>query len=402
MIFWMMPDNATHTQDVMDTFLAGFKEQNPGVEVNVKVINRRILWAKMFTLKHENGREGCPDLIAIPHYWTELLSKANILENLTELDKTLRVDNCLDPLKPHCYKKDSVDVYSYPWWMDITAMHYREDHLKLISDNPEELLSTWPGLLEACKKLRDYFSEVEGYRPMQNSDWRGSLSHRAVLPCIWGRGGDLLNKDYTQSGLGTADFEQGMEDFISLALNGYMPILRERSSTGSISSGKSSIIITRRQGISMFEGKHTDFKVKTLPMPRTGAVHVNYLGGVNLGIVRGCGEKQNALKLLKWLASPDMQMRYSGVTEVFPALESSFENFLLASPQRIRNYSNIIAGARTLPNHISTGTIMEIMANVMSIAASDIVMHKYSNKILKKELKKAKDEVDNILHLYSE
>ncbi len=402
MILWMMPDNATHTQAVMESFLEAFKSENPGIEVKIKIINRRTLWARIFTLKHEIGHEDYPDLVAIPHYWTALLNKANMILNLTELDKTLRVDNCLDPLKPHCYKKDSVDIYSYPWWMDITALHYRNDHLKLISDDPAKLLSTWGGLLQACGELKKYFEGAEGYMPMQNSDWRGSLSHRSVLPCLWGRGADLFNIKDGSCGFGTKEFEEGMSDFINLAAKEYMPILTERSSIGNISAGKSSLIITRKQGISIFEGRHKDFDVKTLPVPKTGANYINYLSGVNFVIPRGSDSPEHALTLLKWITRPEKQLEYASKTEVFPASESGFEKFLLSSPQRLQNYTNIIAGARTLPNHIATGTIMEVMSNVMSAVASSIIMHKYGPETLQEQLKKAKEEVEGILSLYNE
>ena len=402
MIFWMMPDNGTLTQRMTEKILAGFKKHNPGLNITVRVINRRTLWTKMFTLKHELGRAGCPDIIAFPHYWTNLLVKANLLENLTELDKSLRIDNCLDPLKPFCYKKDTVDIYSYPWWMDITALHYREDHLKLVSSKPEELLSTWRGFLEACAMLKDYFNGKEDYFPVQNNDLRGSLSYRSSLPCIWGRGGDIFNETCEASGLGTEAFRQGLQDFIDLAVKGYMPILRERSSNGAISSGKSSMMITRRQGLAMFEGKEASFKVKTLPVPKTGREHINYLSGVNLGIVRGGANLEHALELIKWLTRPEKQIEYASMTEVFPALEGSFENFLLASPHRIQNYAHIIAGARTMSNHTASGTVMEILGNIMSKAASATVMNRYSGAILENELKKADAEVNNILHLYNE
>ncbi|WP_428066731.1 extracellular solute-binding protein [Candidatus Proelusimicrobium volucris] len=402
MIFWMMPDNSTLTQRMIEKFLTDFKKHNPGLSINIRVINRRTLWTKMFTLKHEIGRAGCPDIIAFPHYWTNLLIKANILQNLTELDKLLRVDNCLDPLKPFCYKKDTGDIYSYPWWMDITALHYREDHLKLITSKPEELLNTWPGFLEACARLKEYFGGQEDYYPVQNNDWRGSLSYRSALPCVWGRGADIYNEDGSVSGLGTAQFLAGIEDFIELAVKGYMPILRERSSNGAISCGKSSMMLTRRQGITMFEGKETDFKVRTLPIPKTGTEHINYMSGVNLGIVRGSVNIQPALDLIKWLTRPEKQIEYASMTEVFPALEGSFESFLLASPQRIRNYAHIIAGARTMRNHIASGTVMEVLGNIMSKAASAIVMNQYSPEILKSELKKGDEDVNNILHLYNE
>ena len=51
-----MPDNGTLTQRMTEKILAGFKKHNPGLNITVRVINRRTLWTKMFTLKHELGR----------------------------------------------------------------------------------------------------------------------------------------------------------------------------------------------------------------------------------------------------------------------------------------------------------------------------------------------------------
>ncbi len=402
MIFWMMPDSSVQTKAVMEEFLLPFKRENPDADIEIKVIPRRTLWMKMFALKHEIGQPDCPDIIAIPHYWTQLLTKANALVNLTELDKTLRVDNCLDPLKPHCYKQDSVDIYSYPWWFDITALHYREDHLKLITDNPEEQLSTWAGFLDAAQKLKEYFNENEGYMPVQNTDWRGSLSHRAVLPCLWSKGAYILNMQTNTAGFGDPLFREGMQDFIDLAVKHYMPILVERSSLGTISSGKASMVMSRKQGLSAFEGANTDVKVKTLPIPTTGNIKVNYLGGVNLAIVRGGRNTEQALNLLKWLTKGENQIKYSALTEVFPAKEAAFESFLLSSPHRIQNYTNIIANARTLPNHLATGTLMEIMANIMTTIASAIVQGKYTKEELRIQLKRAEAEAKNILTIYND
>ena len=150
----------------------------------------------------------------------------------------------------------------------------------------------------------------------------------------------------------------------------------------------------------MFERE--SFKVKTLPIPRTAAKIVNYLGGTNLGILRKSKESKAAYTLLRWLTRPDKQITYASKTEVFPALEGAFENFLLASPQRVQNYTNIIASARTLPNHIVTGAVMEIMANVMGAVSSAILMRKYTPELLKQELKKADRDVQEILRLYSD
>ena len=401
MLFWIMPDNAERTQSIMEDFLKDFKKENPSIDLEVKVINRATLWNKIFSLRHLLRSGKGPDIIAMPHYWTELLIKAGVLVNLTEFDKTFRVDSYLELLHQHCYKKNTSDIYSIPWWFDITALHYREDHLSQVCNNPQQILGTWQGMLEACKLLKERFSDVEGYFPMQNSDWRGSLSHRAVLPCIWSKGGFLMDEKENLSGFNVKETRQGIEDFAALALKGYMPILRERSSLGTISSGYASMVMTRRQGIAMFEGQRANFEVKTLPIPRTGKNSVNYLEAINLALVKGEHQEEAAL-LVKWLTKPENQIKYAALTEVFPSLEASFENFLISSPVRVQNYTKILASARTLPSHIASGTLMEMLAEVMTKTASDIVRNNYNTEKLEQYLHKEQKEADDILSLYGE
>ena len=150
----------------------------------------------------------------------------------------------------------------------------------------------------------------------------------------------------------------------------------------------------------MFEGEK--FKVQTLPIPKTGGQNVNYLGAINLGILRQSKESAAAYTLLKWLARPENQVSYAAKIEAFPSSDGAFENFLIASPERVKKYTNIISSARTLPNHIVTGAVMEIMANVMGAVSSAILMRKYTPELLKQELKKADRDVQEILRLYKD
>ena len=221
------------------------------------------------------------------------------------------------------------------------------------------------------------------------------------MPCIWGREGFLMDEKENLSGFNIPATRKGIEDFAALALKGYMPILRERSSLGTISFGYSSMIMTRRQGIAMFEGQKANFAVKTLPTPKTGKNYVNYLDATNLALVKGAHENEAAL-LIKWLTKPENQIKYAALTEVFPALESSFENFLISSPVRVQNYTKILASARALPSHIASGTLMEMLAEIMTKTASDIVQNTYSTIKLEEYLLKEQKEADDILSLYRE
>ena len=399
MILWVMPDSGARTKADYQKLVERFKKEHPTAEVTVEVLTRNQLWKKIFTLKNPASGEVIPDVLQIPHYWTALLTRAGVAENLSKLDPGLSLSAALAPLRAHCYKPGTKDLYSYPWWFDMSALHYRTDHLKFVTKNPEKDLSTWEGLLDICARLQDYFKEVEGYYPMQNGDWRGSLSTRSTFMEVWGRGADLFTPDLTDTLIHTAAFKQGVKDYIELALKEYMPILRERGSLGTMLTGKASMLLSRKQGISSFEGRG-GARVKTLPVPRTGDQPQAYLSGMNLVINAAGKDKETALEFIKWSARADNQVLYATMMDVFPAFEDSFEQFIFSSSQRLQTYSGILASARTLPNITITGTVIEILNKIFAVSATQIVEGRFTQASLDIELDRAAKEVQYLLSLY--
>ena len=399
MIVWLMPDSGSRSKTDYKELAQRFCQEHPGAELTVQVITRNILWKKIFTLKYPAAHEIIPDVVQIPHYWTALLTRAGVAENLSQLAPELSLANCLAPLRTHCYKPDTKDMYSYPWWFDMSALHYRADHLRLVSQHPEKELETWDGLLDICERLKEKFKDTESYYPMQNSDWRGSLSTRSAFMEIWGRGADLLTPDLKDTQINTPAFIQGMKDYIALALKEYMPILRERGSLGTMMTGKASLLMSRKQGVSSFEAK-AGVPVRTVPVPRTGDKPQAYLSGMNLMINTAAKDKKTALAFLKWCARSDNQLAYAAKMEVFPAFEESFEQLIFSSSSRLQTYSGILATARTLPNITITGTIVEILNKVLAVTATQLVEGRFSEMELEQQLVQAAKEVQYLLSLY--
>ncbi len=397
MILWVMPDSGAKTMEDYATLSAMFKKEHPSTDLTVRVFTRNVLWRRIFTLKDPTHEE-MPDVIQIPHYWTALLVKAGIAENLSQLDPGLSLTDCLLPLKEHCYQPGTKDMYSYPWWFDLSALHYRADHLKLVCAHPEEDLKTWSGLLHICKALSEKFKNVPGYYPMQNSDWRGSLSMRSALPCMWSRGLNFFTEDLAATLVGSKEFKEALHDYITLALKEYMPILRERGSLGTIVSGKASMMISRKQGISMFTARR-GMRVRTLPVPAAGDKSAAYLSGMNLFINTFSQHKKDALEFIKFCARPDIQRKYTTMIEAFPAFEEAFEPFISSSP-RLEIYKEILASAHTLPNVVIMGTVMEILKRVLAMCAAQIVEHRFTQASLDRELDMTAKEIELLLSIY--
>lgn len=398
MIIWAMPDSGAKTKEDYANFVELFKKENPSIDVSVRVFTRNVLWRRMFTIKHPTHEEEIPDLIQIPHYWTSLLIKEGVAENLSQLDPSLSLADAIPALKPHCYRAGTKDIYSYPWWFDVTALHYRADHLKLVTSQPEKDLATWDGFLSICAALQEKFSSVPGYYPVQNSDWRGSLSMRNVLPAIWGRGADILTPDGKGTPMGTKNFKEGIRNYITLALKEYMPILRERGSLGTMISGKASMMITRKNGIHTFAKK--GLNIHTVPVPSTGHESIAYLSGMNFFINTLSQHKKDALTFIKFCARPDIQNKYAKVIEVFPAFTEPFNSYIDNAPKRLKRYPCLMANAHTLPSRIITGTIMEILKRILAVCATQIVEGRFNSMVLDREIVEGTKEVEYLLSIY--
>ena len=397
MILWVMPDSGARTMEDYAMLASLFKKENPSIDLSIRVFTRNVLWRRIFTLKDPTNQE-MPDVIQIPHYWTALLVKAGVAENLSQLDPGLSLTSCLIPLKENCYQPGTKDMYSYPWWFDLSALHYRADHLKCVSANPEEDLKTWAGLLQICEALRKKFKNVPGYYPIQNSDWRGSLSMRSALPCMWSRGLNFFTEDHAATLVGSKEFKEALHDYVTLALKEYMPILRERGSLGTILSGKASMMISRKQGIATFSARG-GMRVHTLPVPAAGEKSAAYLSGMNLFINTFSQHKKEALAFIKFCARPDMQLRYARMIEAFPAFEEPFESFISSSP-RLQVYREILSSAHVLPNMVIMGTVMEILKRVLAMCAAQIVENRFTQALLDRELDMTAKEIELLLSLY--
>jgi ABC-type glycerol-3-phosphate transport system substrate-binding protein len=400
MLFWMMPDSGSNTKKDFEAFIAPFKKENPDIKIDIKIYTRQTLWNKLFSLVFEDSSAETPDLIELPHVWTSVFVKAGLLADISALDPGLMISKFLAPLAPHSYKKDTKDIYSVPWWMDVAALHYRPDHLKDVCKNPAEELATWAGLMSVCARLKEKFAKNPFYFPMQNSDWRGEISVRNVLPCIWGRGTDLFSENGKKCLFEKKEFADALEDYISLAKEGYMPILWEKGSVGTLAEGKASLFISRRLGFSIFEDKKNPVKIKTLPVPSNGKEQVSFMSGINLAVSAKSKAKPDALKLINWLTAPDKQMEYAVKMEVFPALEEKFDDFIFSSPERIRTYAKIVAGARTLPVNLVSATATKVLSEVLDDAAEKIIAGSYTRARLEENLRRAGGETDYLLGLY--
>lgn len=402
LVFWLLPNSGLETMSHLNAIIGKFNTFYPEIRVKPHVLTDKTLWQRLFLSRREDPGFELPDIVEIPHHWTALFSKLGMLENLTGLDPSLSVENCILPLKSHCFMPGSKDIYSLPWWMSVTALHYRVDHLFKVTDNPENLLKTWDGLLSACSELKKKF-RARDYFPVANSSLRGLLTLREVLPFIWERGGDLFDAQLKRPAIYEEVVIKGVEDFLVLFERGFMPLMRERGSLGTMAEGKASMVLTRRQSEAVFdESVRTPLILKTLPFPGRKTSSISIMTSYNLVILKSGGRKKRALELVKWLCSDEYSTQYSKLIKAFPCSTEGFEKFIFSSQERMKTYAEIVAKAKCLPSSVVCATYVGILDEILAYVCWEMVKGRYSRSLLIKQLKKAQIEIEYLLSLYGD
>ena len=402
MILWVEPNSALNTAAQLRQLLHDYERENPGAHVEFKVLTRKHLWQELFALQRQaRPHAQLPDLVQIPHYWTALFSKLDIIQNLSEISPAINTTQWIEPLRPHCLLPGSSNVFSVPWWMEVTALHYRVDHFEQVVKNPDDLLREWPGFLEACtffhKKKR-----VPNYYPVENPNNRGSIGLGDIIPMVWNNGGDIFSQDMTRSVVHREEAMRGMEDYLSLFQNGYMPLMHERGSMGTMLEGNASMSVSTLQFLSN-KKSHPDMPpIRTLPLPRGRLGSFSLMSSANLAVVKDSQHKDEALRLLRWLCGGQPQKRYAAMIDAFPCSSQGFEEFMFSSQEFMETYSGIIASARTLPNTTVCGTYTTVMDGVLNGIARAIADEKYTSAMLLQEMIKIQVEMDYLLSLYGD
>lgn len=401
MILWVEPNSGLDTASQLKLLLEDYRRENPGAEVDFRVLTRKHLWRELFALQRQNKTQSrLPDLVQIPHYWTALFSKLDIIQNLSELDPSLSASEWIEPLRPHCFMPGTSSVFSVPWWMEVTALHYRADHFEQMVKAPEELLKDWQGFLEACaffqKKKR-----VSNYYPVENPNSRGSVALGDIIPFVWNNGGDIFSQDMTRSVVHREEAMRGIEGYLSLFKSGYMPLMHERGSMGTMYEGNASMSVSTLQMLGRASSGNAP-PIRTVALPRGRMGSCSLMSSANLAMVKDSPRKDEALRLLRWLCGAQQQKRYAQMTDSFPCSSQGFEQFMFSSQELMETYSGIIATARTLPNITVCGTYTTVMDGVLNGIARAIADDKYTPALLLQEMVKIQVEMDYLLSLYGD
>jgi multiple sugar transport system substrate-binding protein len=308
-----------------EELVARFKKANPGVNVKLEItvsdgLQNRILVA----LRSGNT----PDLVDVANGWNIPFSQSNQLLALDEAIAKQNID--LKDFLPAALKTATVDgkLYGLPYRAEAHALIYNKGAYQEAGLDPERPPQTWAELVDYSKKLtrttakgQQYGFGITGGGEFGNTVFRS-------LPFIWMNGGSIISDDLKQVQVNSPESVKAVEFYTGMltkervappsTLENDGTALRRLFIAGTIAqyqSGQFDLASIRKE--------NPDIKIGAAPIPHPeGKQTAAVLGGWNFVIPAKAKNKEDAIKLMAFLAEPENMGFY---TDTFPARTSAMD-----------------------------------------------------------------------------
>ncbi len=407
MKFWVLSDIDSAKFSSLKSIISKFALDYPKIKVELSVKTRETMWESLF-LHLRDPENLIADLIEIPHSWTDILSKLGMFLEMGKIIEGANLNKYPDFLRKGCgLQKDGV-FFSLPWWMELYTLQYRLDMVKNISPNIDSDLKSWRGFLNVCEKIKKA-NKKKDFFVLENANPSGAISLYDVIPCVWNRGGTLFMEDFNRAAVSKREFLKGLEDFLKLAIDGYLPLFKENyyESEGLLSEGLRAMVFTGRYYSSdrivqpLSQKGEPDAKKPVLE----AALYPNIardghlVSSTNLAVTDKVLDIDEVKLFMKTLLAPQNLKTFTESFSVFPCQKISVEG-MIRTNKNYAVYRKILSHAKMPPNISVFPTYNSLMNRVLWDMSVKIVKNNYNSQELAKKLIFIQSEVDYLMSLY--
>jgi multiple sugar transport system substrate-binding protein len=407
---WVMSTTEQQQQEMRE-LLRPHLAANPGLRVNVTVLNWESAWSKI-TAAAASGQG--PDVIELGTTWVAAIAAMGALEPLSaqQLAEVGGEAAFFPVMWGTTHRHDDAAVYAVPWYADARAAFYRTDVFKQAGIDPRDAFANWGSFKQAMQKLNGL--EVGGRKvaalgyPGKN-DW--NVVHN-LAPWIWNAGGDLLSADRKRSAINSPEAVQAVQYYTSFAAEGLVPASALEKDSGQIESGffngQYAVIFSgpwllKQMSTPKAKGGQLESvaarHLGVAPYPAGLKGHQTFFSGSDLALMKSSKNKAEAWKLIAYLSGRAPQVAFSKASGMLPArLDAAHDPSLTANPLYASFLAQVKDG-RHYPSVPAWGPLESVYLKNLG-AMFDLVSGpkgKYSPLALKQSLDTAAHEADQVL-----
>ncbi|MDD7299438.1 MULTISPECIES: extracellular solute-binding protein [Fibrobacter] len=382
---WIMPNSPDPAADMLHV-LRNFELENPGIEVQVTILDWSVAWTKITTAAATHSG---PDVLQMPTTWAASISAMGALMPLDSLLAVSGGDSAFAEVSMKFARPGTSFATSLPWFLDVRPLFFRRDVLAEAGVDPKTLLN-WTDFRKALLKIQKADLTIEGMRiaPIGypgKHDW--NVIHN-LAPWVWGAGGDFLDSTGSESRLATKESIAGILFYLNLVRDGFNSKKNLTKNTNQVSmdfdegrlafwfdvTNKTLYLDSPRfLGGSSKNVTARNYSVMLPPTAPAGKSTYYFAGGSNLSVSRFTKHKRSSMALVRYLSSrPDVQLELSRVTGFLPALLSTYEYPYFKEDETRGVFQQMISRLRSYPavpywGEIETEILLRRFGNIFDL-----------------------------------
>jgi multiple sugar transport system substrate-binding protein len=301
--FWSEPAQRA----LMDSLIQGYLAENPGAKVKVEELS----WSNGKTkLMIGFNSKTAPDVLELGSDWVPQFASSGVLMEMgaiADLQQTLHSGPSY-ALEPGLYQGK---IYAAPWLLDTRVMFINDSLVAaagvVVTNN---LLTDWQAMMALGAKIQATGAKGIGVN--------GSDAHRLykkILPYMWSNGGEPFNIKGEPT-LNTPANIEAVQFYVDQLKAGVLETqknlddLFKRGQLGISYSGSWLLAPLAK----------APFKWHTEPVPgNNGKPGISFGGGEYLAINANTSMKEEAIRFVKYITRPDVQLRFAKAVNIFPA-----------------------------------------------------------------------------------
>ncbi len=317
-----------------------FETANPGSKINVTAIPWDAAHDKFTTAITANKT---PDVAMVGTTWMGEFAGMDALDPAPgEIDKAVFFEGA--------QKTTEVAGTSYgiPWYVETRLVYYRTDLAQKagITTPPTD----WQGLKDMAKAMKEKAGAKYGIGLQAG----GVGSWQSVMPFAWSAGADLTKDDGKAYNFDSPEMLKAVQYYQSFFTEGLSDKAAPATPTTEpdFVSGRVPMFISGPWMMSAVEkaggaGFKEKYDVMQIPADKESS---SFVGGSNLVVFKNTKERDTSWKFVQWLAEPETQVKWYGISTDLPSVKSAWEDPAMSADKKLAVFGKQLETAQAPPS----------------------------------------------------
>ncbi|HVY06140.1 MAG TPA: sugar ABC transporter substrate-binding protein [Burkholderiales bacterium] len=362
--FWAMGREG----EVVSQLMPEFERRNPGIHVDVQQLPWTAAHEKLLTAF---AADALPDVCQLGNTWIPEFAALDALAPLNSAVAHSKIVDAADYF-PGIWETNTIGpaLLGIPWYVDTRVLFYRKDLLARAGfDHPPRSWNEWEQALAAVKREAG---------PGKYAILLPINEFEPLLALGLQQRGPLLSDDGGHGRFSSPAFRRALDFYVRMFREQWAPSMQ----AGAISNvwtefgrGYFSFYISGPWNIEEFKRRmppeHRDDWM-TAPLPGPDGPGASTAGGASLVIFRSAKRPDAAWRLIEYLSSTEVQVRFHALTGDLPPRRDPWRDPALSGDVYAKAFLDQLERARPTPKVPE----WERIANEMQLAAEQVVAGK--------------------------